>query len=164
MSTDRAPAQHLRVDLEEFERIQRLAMYEIGCAILDLSCDIQHTAGLRPDACQIYLMIAVSAVQRYARAPDGTHVGPHPLPREATGAISRRRVADATGLPRETVARHVRHLMASGLVIEVGRGQLTTPPGVLRNAGESGLPERMARRSAALANALLRLQVLKSAE
>lgn len=110
------------------------------------------------------MLIAVSAIQRYARAPDEAHVGADPLPTGVIGTISRRRLADTSGLPRETVARHVRTLIERGIVIELGRGQLTIPPGLLRDLGPTGLLERLARRSAALANALARLEVLVPAE
>ena len=154
----------LRLDPDGFERVQRLAMYEIVCAMLDLTGDVQRTLGLRPDACQIYMLVAVTAVQRYARAPDAAHVGAGPLPRGVTGTVSRRRLADASGLPRETVARHVRHLIERGLVVEHGRGRLSIPPGLLRDLAPTGLPERLGRRSAALATALTRLEVLVPAE
>jgi biotin operon repressor len=158
----RCPA--LRLDPDAFERMQRLAMYEIASAMVDLACDVQRTLGLRPDACQIYMLVAVAAVQRYARAPDAAHVGAGPLPTAMTGTISRRRLADASGLPRETVARHVRNLIERGLVVEHGRGQLASPPGLLRDLAPTGLPERLARRSAMLANALTRLETLVPVE
>ena len=164
MGNDATGGTRLQIDAEAFERLQRLAMYEIVCAMLDLSCEVQETLGLRPDACQVYLLIAVSAVQRHARAPDGAYVGIDPIPLSQSGTISRRRIADASGLPRETVARHVRNLIGRGLVIEVGRGRLTTPPGLLRDVGPTGLLDRMARHSAGLANALLRLEVLVPVE
>jgi hypothetical protein len=144
--------------------VQRLALYEIASAMLDLTGDVHRTLGLRPDACQVYMLIAVSAVQRYARAPDHAHVGADPLPARAIGTISRRRLADASGLPRETVARHARNLIEGSLVVEHRRGQLSIPPGLLRDLGSTGLLERLARRSAALANALTRLDVLVPAE
>jgi len=164
VGNDATGGTRLQIDAEAFERLQRLAMYEIVCAMLDLSCEVQETLGLRPDACQVYLLIAVSAVQRHARAPDGAYVGIDPIPLSQSGTISRRRIADASGLPRETVARHVRNLIGRGLVIEVGRGRLTTPPGLLRDVGPTGLLDRMARHSASLANALLRLEVLVPVE
>ena len=151
----------LKPDSEAFTLKGRLAMQEIAGAMLDLNCDVQHTLGLRPDACHVYMMIAVAAVQRFARAPDGAHVGMDPLPESKLGTISRRRIADASGLPRETVARHVRNLIERGVVVEVGRGRLTIPPGLLRELEPTGLPERMLRRVAALSNALIRLEVLQ---
>lgn len=154
----------LRLDREGFERVQRLAMYEIISTMLDLTGDVHRTLGLRPDCCQIYMLIAVSTVQRFARAPDETNVGGGPLPTELSGTISRRRLAEASGLPRETVARHVRNLIERGLVVEHGSGQLTTPPGLLRDLAPTGLLERVARRTTALANALARLEVLVPAE
>jgi len=154
----------LRLELESFERVQRLARYEIASAGLDVTGDMHRTLALRPDACQIYMLIAVSAIQRFVRAPDELHVGGDPLPTRAIGTISRRRLADASGLPRETVARHVRNLIESGRVVEHGRGQLTVPPGLLHDLEPTGLLERMARRSVALANALNRLEVLVPAD
>jgi biotin operon repressor len=107
-------------------------------------------------------LIAVATVQRYARAPgDGAHSGPDPLPPTLSGTISRRRLADASGLPRETVARHVRQLLERGLVVEHGHGKLATPPGLLKAVTPTGLLDRMAGEATALANRLMRLGVLR---
>ena len=150
----------VRLDSDRFDCVQRLAMYEIAGAMLDLSCEAQQVLGLRPDACQIYLLIAVSTVQRHVRAHDGSFVGAAPLPEEMFSTVSRRRLSDVSGLPRETVARHVRHLIERGLVVEIARGRLSIPSGLLREVGPSGALERMAQRVATLANALIRLDVL----
>lgn len=123
---------------------------------------MQRVLDLRPEACQVYIIIAISSVQRYARNPDKPeYFGSEPLPAEMSGAISRRQLAECTGIPRETVARHVRHLIGRGLVVETQRGQLRTPPGLLRDVGPSGLPDRIAKGIAGMFNALLRMGVFR---
>jgi hypothetical protein len=83
----------LRLDVDGFERVQRPAMYEIASAMRDLASDVQRTLGLRPGSCRISMRMAVSAVQRYARAPDAAHMAADPLPTGATGKISSRPLA-----------------------------------------------------------------------
>jgi biotin operon repressor len=162
MTSQGSNARSLVLDTARFEERQRLAMYEVANALVNLNADVQDTLSLRPDACQIYLLIAVASVQRYARAPgDGRHGGPDPLPPTLSGTISRRRLADASGLPRETVARHVRELLARGLVVERGHGKLATPPGLLQAVTPTGVLERMALEVMTLANRLMRLGVLR---
>lgn len=155
----------LTLDAEGFERSKRLALYNIVNTLLNLSSDAQKTLDLRPEACQIYLLIAVSAVQRYAReTTNGNHDGIDPLPAELTGSISRRRISDITGIPRETVARHVRHLIDRGLVVEIGTGRLITPAGLLRRIDPSGLPNRMATQFITAAQRLARIGVARVVE
>jgi biotin operon repressor len=161
MTSQQRNVPRLALNAARFEERQRLAMYEVANALVNLNADVQRTLSLRPDACHLYLLIAVATVQRYARAPgDDTHSGAEPLPPTLAGTISRRRLADASGLPRETVARHVRELMARGLVVEHGHGKLATPPGLLRTVMPTGVLDRMAGETMALANRLLRLGVL----
>ena len=153
----------IQLDPDAFARNQRLAIYEIANTWLEIAADMQRTTNLRPDALQIYILIGISSIQAFARAPQPAHLDGEPLPVHLTGSISRRRLADVSGLPRETVARHVRHLIDRGLVIERGRGCLAVPPGVLKNVAPTGVLERMAGKTASLANALVRLGVLKPA-
>jgi hypothetical protein len=152
----------LTLDAGEFERRQRLALYHIVNTLVNLTSDIQKTLDLRPEACQIYLVIAVTVVQRYARDPSGgEHDGVDPLPLPMSGSVSRRRISDITGIPRETVARHVRHLIDRGLVTEIGTGRLITPPGLLQDIGPSGLPDRLVAESLAVARRLTQLGVAR---
>jgi hypothetical protein len=154
----------LTLDAEEFERRQRLALYHVVNALVNLTSDIQRTLDLRPEACQIYLIVAVAVAQRYAREPSGgKYDGVVPLPLSLGGAISRRRISEITGIPRETVARHVRHLIDRGLLEEVGTGRLITPPGLLRDIGPSGLPNRLVGEFTAVAKRLTRLGVVRVA-
>jgi hypothetical protein len=152
----------LTLDTDAFERRQRLALYHIVNTLVNLTSDIQKTLDLRPEACQVYLVIAVAVVQRYARETSGgEHDGMDPLPQLLSGSVSRRRISDITGIPRETVARHVRHLMDRGLVAEIGTGRLITPPGLLRDIGPSGLPDRVVAEFLAAARRLAQLRVAR---
>ena len=152
----------LSLDAEEFDKRQRLALYQIVNTLLNLNCDIQKTLRLRPETCQIFMVIAIVAVQRYVRDP-GTNAydGADPLPQELNVTISRRRLSDVTGIPRETVARHVRQLVERGLVVEVGSGKLMTPPGLLSRLGPGGLPQRLASEFTMATQRLVKLGVLR---
>lgn len=162
MRRETKPGTKLSVDAEALETNKRLATYEIVNAHLAMCTDMQRVFDLRPDACQIYMLIAITAVQRYARNPVmPEYLGTRPLPANMSAAISRRQLSECTGIPRETVARHVRHLIARGLVVETQRGQLRTPPGLLRQMDRTGLPGRMAQETARMANALLRIGVIR---
>lgn len=150
------------VDSDEFAGNQRLAIYAVVNGMLNLFADIQTTLKLRPEPAQVYTLIAVSAAQKYVRAPNRSDFNAQaPFPVEMIGTISRRRLSDITGIPRETVARHVRHLLDRGLVVETGVGKLATPPGLLSDLQPTGLPERMIREAGSLAQTLVRLGVLE---
>jgi len=165
MSADDIPKQIGLYDSERFANNQRLATYEIVNGMLNLVADIQATLDLRPEPAQIYTLIAISASQKYIRDPNkGGFNGCNPLPVEMIGTISRRRLSDITGIPRETVARHVRKLIERGMVVETGVGKLATPPGLLLELQPTGLPERMVREAATLAQKLLRLGFLEIGE
>lgn len=66
-----------------------------------------------------------------------------------------------TGIPRETVARHVRHLIERGLIVEVGSGKLMTPPGLLHRIGAVGLPYRLVSEFSQAAPRLVKLGVFR---
>lgn len=152
----------LALDAAAFEANQRLVMYEIVNTHLAIFMDIQRVLDLKPDTCQIFITIAISSVQRYARSPDTSEfAGTTPLPEGKLSAISRRQLSACTGIPRETVARHVRQLIERGLIVEARRGQLQTPPGLLNDIGPSGLPDRIAQETTRMANVLTRLGVLQ---
>lgn len=162
MDPDLSKPVRLSLEKQAFERRQRPALYEVVNGLVNLTADIQKTLNLRPEPCQIYLIIAVSVVQRYARGPGSDiHDSIEPLPDKIASSISRRRIADITGIPRETVARHVRDLIERGLVAETGKGKLATPPGLLRNIGPTGLPDRLVGEVAAVAQKLIKLGVLR---
>lgn len=118
-----------------------------------------------PVELQICLTIAVANVQKLMRERtvplelSATQV----LPREWVVPISRNAIASATGLPRETVRRHVEKLIERGILIEDPRGGVTPPPGMIERFGIAGQLEPMLTEFARTAEQLIRLGVLEVA-
>ncbi len=156
----------LVLDPQGFAVRERLVAYEIGNALLMLNLELQQRFGLRAEAYQVFMLIVMSTVQRFARNPgsDDTLLGRNPLPPEAAGSISRRRIAETLDIPFETVRRTVAGLLARGMIVERRRGRLSTPGGTLARLGEDALPERMARRLLSVSNAMTRLGAAHLAE
>jgi hypothetical protein len=92
----------------------------------------------------VLLTIVTAAVQRYVRAPeaDPRYLDATPLPLHLSGRISRRRVAEVTGLAPESVRRVVLRLMAADLVREEDGG-LHSRPGILGEMSASGLVDEL---------------------
>ena len=65
------------------------------------------------------------------------------LPREWVVPMSRSAIAAATGLPRETVRRHVGQLIERGLLMEDPRGGVTIVPGAIQDRGYEPLLEKL---------------------
>lgn len=79
---------------------------------------------------QIYITVAIANVQKLMRErtlPDDLNTV-EVMPREWVVPISRNAIASATGLPRETVRRHVERMIGAELLIEDPRGGVTTMP------------------------------------
>lgn len=131
-----------------FRQVERLAAYEMANALLSMELDLQRALGLRAEERQVFFAIVVATVQRFARTAgrNTEHAGRDPLPRALAGHISRRRIAEVLDLPFETVRRHVSKLMEKGLVVELKRGQLSTPGGTLARLAERDIPIDFARR------------------
>lgn len=154
-----ASSQTLSVNEEAFLSVERLAAYEIANALLSMQIELQRSLGLRAEEQQVFLAIAVATVQRFARtaSPGADHMRREPLPRELAGHISRRRIAEALGLPFETVRRHVARMKERGLLVEGKKGQLSTPGGTLARLGEDDVPIDFARRFTSVVRALQRM-------
>jgi hypothetical protein len=112
----------------------------LDATILAMNRRARGHFGLAPREWLVLLTIITAAVQRYARAPetDPRFLDVTPLPLHLSGRISRRRVAEVTGLAPESVRRHVLRLMDFGLVREEGGG-LHSRPGILAEMSASGL-------------------------
>lgn len=151
--------ERLRLDPSGFVRSERLVAYELANALLMLNLELQRSFGLRVEEYQIFMLIVVSTVQRFARDPgsDGTFLDRTPLPPSAAGSISRRRISETLGIPLETVRRTVAGLLARGMIVERQRGALSTPGGTLARLAVEGLPEQIARRFLSVSNTMIRL-------
>jgi hypothetical protein len=87
------------------------------------------TYGHDYEAVLIYWSVVVASVGRYLRSDDLITLieSGGPLPEEAHHPISARAIAEATGLPRETVRRKISVLVAEGHLAQDRRGVRTRP-------------------------------------
>jgi hypothetical protein len=95
------------------------------------------TYGHDYEAILIYWSVAVASVGRYLRNDDQVKLiesGGAALPPEEHHPVSARAIAEATGLPRETVRRKIAALVASGHLAQDNRG-VRTIPGLLDQRG-----------------------------
>src|SRR3569832_1452080 len=115
----------------------RVAMSGLANLFLTLHRTLSAPMGLGPTELLIYATLAVANVQKLMRERciPPAHSGTEILPREWVVPISRNAIASATGLPRETVRRHVARMIAAGLLVEDARGGVTTPIGMIQNHG-----------------------------
>jgi hypothetical protein len=165
-TTQRPSRRTLAVDPQGFAAAERTAAYEIAQTLLTTCLRLQNGFGLRPEEFQVLLVIILATVQRYVRDPDAdpAYLTRAPLHPDLAGTTSRRRIADVTGIPLETVRRHVTRLMVRGFVIEQGRGRISTPGGTLARLSVQDIPMSIVGDLAALSNVLLRLGALRLAD
>lgn len=104
------------------------------------------TYGHDYEAILIYWSVAVASVGRYLRSDDLIVLMETggPLPPEEHHPISARAIAEATGLPRETVRRKIAHLVADGHLVQDDRG-VSTYPGLLEQRGNEAFVQSAAR-------------------
>ncbi len=150
---------------EGFAEKERLVSYEIGNALLMLNLKLQQNFGLRAEEYQIFMLIVLSTVQRFARNPGSevTLLGRTAMPPEASGSISRRRISETLDIPFETVRRTTASLLARDMIVERRRGCLSTAGGTLARLSEDALPERIARRFLSVSNTMTKLGAAKLA-
>lgn len=150
---------HLSIDEAALLTVEHHALYEAANTVLHVWLDMQTIHMLRAEPFLIYLTVAVASTQRSARKPPPTVPDPthSPLGPEIRSHISRRRLAEVTGIPLETVRRHVLALIASGHVTELGRGRLTATPGVVRRLAEKNMHTHSVHQFVASINRMSRL-------
>ena len=87
------------------------------------------TYGHDYEAILIYWSVAIASVGRIQRSDDLNLLmeSGGPLPEEAHHPVSARAIAEATGLPRETVRRKIAVLVAAGHLAQDSRGVRTIP-------------------------------------
>ncbi len=98
------------------------------------------TYGHDYEAILIYWSVVVASVGRYLRSDDLITLieSGGPLPEEEHHPISARAIAEATGLPRETVRRKIATLVADGHLAQDQRG-VRTRPGLMDQRGNRDL-------------------------
>ncbi len=118
---------------------------------------------MKPATAIVFLTIVLASGQRYVRqleVPEEFR-GVAALPRDQVVPISRRALAGATGLPRETVRRIVAELIAAGHVTERGRGGVISREGELLSGRAQSAIERLALEFVQTFETLSRLGVLE---
>jgi CRP-like cAMP-binding protein len=107
----------------------------------------------------IFLTVNVAGIQRLVRLPEIPEAfrGYEALPNELVGSISRRAIAEATGLPRETVRRTVNDLIRRGHLAAAGQHAVTTVRGTVRHEGTAQVPAMLAAEVQRMIDELARL-------
>lgn len=159
------PAPMLELDPDRLRAELRPAVYEMVNAWLSAHRLIGSALQVAPAEMLVYLTVAVASGQRLIRSgsmPDDLRGGA-PLPNHLRGGISRRGIAEATGLPRETVRRHVATLIGSGRVVEMTRGRVAVPADFLEQIDSRAAIAELATIVARMAETLMRLGVIRNA-
>ena len=141
----------------------RVAMSALANLFLTTHRTLAEATAVGPTELLIYVTVSVANIQKLMRErniPAG-FAGTEILPREWVVPMSRNAVATASGLPRETVRRHVAQMIAAGLLIEDPRGGVTVPIGVIKNPGLEPLLETLLTDFARSAEVLLRSGVIE---
>ena len=141
----------------------RVAMSALTNLFLTTHRTLAEATPVGPTELLIYVTVSVANIQKLMRErniPEG-FAATAILPREWVVPISRNAIATASGLPRETVRRHVAQMIEAGLLIEDPRGGVTLPVGVIKDRGLQPLLDSLLTDFARSAEALLRIGVIE---
>ena len=141
----------------------RVAVSSLINLFLTMHRTLSEATPIGPTELLIYSTVSVANVQKLMRErtiPPG-FAGTEILPREWVVPISRNAIATASGLPRETVRRHVARMIENGLLIEDPRGGVTLPVGVIKDRGLERFLEGLLTNYARSAEELLRIGVIR---
>ena len=137
------------------------------CSLMNLFLTMHRTLAtatpVGPIELLIYSTVSVANVQKLMRERSipQKFAGTEILPREWVVPISRNAIATTSGLPRETVRRHVARMIESGLLIEDPRGGVTLPVGVIQDRGLEPFLEGMLTNYARSTEELLRIGAIR---
>jgi hypothetical protein len=157
------PAQsRLTVVHDGTERELRLCAFAAASQYLEMHWTMSQQLGLAPVELLIYLSTSMGNAQRVATAATLPALlrDAAALPNELIVPVSRRAIARSTGLPKETVRRHVESMAARGLLQVSPKGVRATP-GVLGKAGARRVVRRLVELQAAHTDVLLQLGVVE---
>lgn len=153
------------IDPANARKNARLAVFSVVNAVATSLSDMERAHGMKPAEMQIYMLIGLALVQRALRKRpmDANAKGMEPLTADDLSGISRRKLADLTGLSREAIRRAVLRLMERSLVMEKERGALVHVPGSLQQLDEDLPVERFLQPYITMMNELDRAGVIKVA-
>jgi hypothetical protein len=142
------------------QRELRLCGFALLNHFLTMHRVIAEHVRLQPIELLILLATTTGNVQRAMRVealPDALR-GSKPLPPELAVPMSRRAIARVTGLPTETVRRHVDSMVRRSILVSTPKGVLA--PSRLHEGWATGAVLRLIESSAACAEQLLALQAI----
>lgn len=132
----------MKIDPAEIDANFRATAYAIGNCFVNQQRVWMETLRMDPTTMLVYMTVALAAVQKLARQPafPESMRGSEPLPQHLVGTISRRAVASATGIPRETVRRIIDKLLKDGRLITAGRNAVRVARDNARTEGFVHVP------------------------
>jgi hypothetical protein len=157
------PAQsRLAVVQDATERELRLCAFAAVNQYLEMHWMLSEQLGLAPVELLIYLSTSMGNAQRVSTPATLPAVlrDAAALPPKLVVPVSRRAIARLTGLPKETVRRHVESMAARGLLQVSPKGVRATP-GALGKPGARRAVRRLVELQAAHTDVLLRLGVVE---
>lgn len=103
----------------------RMAAFATSELALDAFYIFSHAMNLDLDAFWIYACVANNTMRTIALDPQSArYMDADEVPEEFLPSVSRRAIADKTGLPRETVRRRVNALVERGLLVVESDGNV----------------------------------------
>jgi hypothetical protein len=127
--TDRAARFRVSVSAEATQRELRLCGFALLNHYLAMHRVIAQHLELDPVELLILIATTTGNVQRAVRPDALPEVlrGSTPLPAELIVPMSRRAIARVTGIPKETVRRHVDSMVRRGILLSMPRGVRARP-------------------------------------
>ena len=128
-NTDRAARHRVSVSAEATQRELRMCGFALLNQYLSMHRVIAEHFDLHPVELLILIASTTGNVQRAVRPnvlPDVLR-GSAPLPPEHIVPMSRRSIARVTGIPKETVRRHVDSMVRRGILISMSKGVRAKP-------------------------------------
>ena len=141
----------------------RTAMFALTNLFLSMHRTFTGHEGHSPSVVLIYCTVSVGNIQKLMRersVPSEFTATAVP-PREWVVPMSRSAIAATTGLPRETVRRHVAQMIEGGLLVEDPRGGVTVVPGAIQDRALEPLLEALMTEFSRTAEAMLRSGVIE---
>ncbi|TZG24922.1 helix-turn-helix domain-containing protein [Sphingomonas montanisoli] len=112
-----------------FDRNRKANIFAVYNCAVDIQMSSQNRHGFDPSEYLVFSVVSCANMQRAFRqlAHSDFHSDDLAPARGRDVPISRRRIAEATGLPRETVRRIVQKLILRGYLIESDGRQILVP-------------------------------------
>jgi hypothetical protein len=151
---------HIAISVEATRRELRLCGFGLLNHYLTMHQVIAEHVHLPPVELLILIATTTGNVQRALRPgslPEALR-GSKPLPPELVVPMSRRAIARITGLPTETVRRHVDSMVRRGILVGMPKGVLA--PGRLHEGWAAGAVLRLLESHAACTEQLLALHAI----